>query len=130
MPTYETLLSDAARLPVADRIQLIDAIWDTLPDDSLPPLSDEWVAEIQRRSAEYDAGLAETVSWDQVKAEALRRVGMAVPDASHSLRQTSARSDGSVPPVEILAMPILSLAVRRYNAVVVALIQGVAGLDL
>ncbi|MBL7037160.1 MAG: addiction module protein [Pirellulaceae bacterium] len=83
MTTYETLLADATRLPVADRIQLIDEIWDTLPTDSLPPLSDEWGAEIHRRSAEYDAGSAETVSWEQVKAEALRRVGMAVPDATH-----------------------------------------------
>ncbi len=46
MLTYETLLADAAQLPVADRIQLIDAIWETLPDDSMPPLSDEWIAEI------------------------------------------------------------------------------------
>lgn len=29
MPTYETLLADATRLPVADRIQLIDALGDT-----------------------------------------------------------------------------------------------------
>ena len=43
MPTFETLLADAARLPVPDRIQLFDAIWDTLPVDALPPLSDEWV---------------------------------------------------------------------------------------
>ncbi len=83
MPTYETLLADATQLPLADRIRLIDEIWDTFPDDSLPPLSDEWVAEIERRSAEYDAGSAETVSWERVKADALRRIGMAVPDASH-----------------------------------------------
>ena len=83
MPKFETLLADAASLPVADRIQLIDAIWDTLPTDSLPPLSDEWVAEIQRRSAEYDSGSAETVPWEQVKAEAMRRVKRTVPDASH-----------------------------------------------
>lgn len=84
MPTYETLIAEAERLPVADRIQLVEAIWDTLPADDLPPLSDEWIAEIQRRSAEYDSGTVETVSWEQVKAEALRRVGMAVPDdASH-----------------------------------------------
>jgi len=82
MTRYETVLADASRLPVADRIQLIGDLWDTLPSDLLPPLSDEWVAEIQRRSAEYDAGSAETVSWEQVKAEALRRVGMAVPDAT------------------------------------------------
>ena len=82
MPTYENVLADATRLQIADRIQLIDAIWDTLPADSFPPLSDEWGAEIQRRSAEYDSGLLVTVSWEQVRAEALRRVGVKIPDAS------------------------------------------------
>jgi putative addiction module component (TIGR02574 family) len=82
MPTYENVLADAAKLQVADRIQLIDAIWDTLPADSLPPLTDEWLAEIQRRSAEYESGSADSVSWEQVRAEALRRVGVAIPDAS------------------------------------------------
>jgi len=76
MPNYETLLADASCLPVADRIQLIEALWDTLPVDSLPPLSDEWVAEIQRRSAEYDSGSVQTVPWEQIRAEALRRVGL------------------------------------------------------
>jgi putative addiction module component (TIGR02574 family) len=83
MPTYETLLADATQLPVADRIQLFDAIWDTLPVDAMPPLSDEWVAEIQRRSAEYDSGSVQTIPWEQVKAAALRRLGAAMPDASH-----------------------------------------------
>jgi len=55
MSDYETLLADASRLPVADRIQLIEALWDSVPEDSLPPLTDAWIAEIQRRSAEYDA---------------------------------------------------------------------------
>ncbi len=82
MPSYEILLADAARLSVAERIQLIEALWDTLPGDSLPPLSDEWVAEIQRRSAEYDSGSAETVPWEQVRADAMRRVGLTVSDAS------------------------------------------------
>ena len=82
MPNYETLLADAARLPVEDRLRLLDGIWDTLPSDALPPLSEEWTAEIQRRSAEYDAGRVQTVSWDEIKADALRRVGMAVPDAA------------------------------------------------
>ena len=82
MLTYETLLADAAQLPVAERIQLIDAIWETLPDDSMPPLSEEWIAEIRRRSAEFDSGSVKTIPWEQVKAEALRRVGV-LPDASH-----------------------------------------------
>ncbi len=83
MPTYETLLADAERLPVPDRIQLFDAIWSTLPVDALPPLSDEWVVEIQRRSAEYDSGAVQIIPWEQVKAAALRRLGAPKPDASH-----------------------------------------------
>jgi putative addiction module component (TIGR02574 family) len=83
MSTYDSVLAEAARLQVADRIQVIDAIWDTLPADAIPSLSDEWTAEIQRRSAEYDSGSAETVSWEQVRAEALRRVGVTMPDATH-----------------------------------------------
>jgi putative addiction module component (TIGR02574 family) len=81
MPTIESLLADAVRLPVADRIQLIDAIWDTLPEESLAPLSDEWIAEIHRRSAEYDSGSEETVSWQEIRTEALRRAGVTNPDA-------------------------------------------------
>jgi putative addiction module component (TIGR02574 family) len=81
MPSIESLLADAVRLPVADRIQLIDAIWDTLPEESLVPLSDEWISEIQRRSAEYDSGSAKAVSWQEIRAEALRRVGVTNPDA-------------------------------------------------
>lgn len=82
MQTFEAVLADAALLPVPDRIQLIDAIWDTLPANSLPPLGPEWSAEIGRRSAEYDAGGAEVVSWQEVKSAALRRVGMTMNDAS------------------------------------------------
>lgn len=81
MSKLETLLADVALLPVEDRIQLIDAIWETLPEESLPPLSNEWMAEIQRRSAEIDAGTAETISWEQVRDEAMHRLRMKVPDA-------------------------------------------------
>lgn len=70
MPDYEALLADASRLPIAERIQLIEALWDTVPEDAFPPLSDEWIAEIQRRSAEFDAGLVEAVPWEEVRADA------------------------------------------------------------
>lgn len=82
MQTYETVLADAAQLPVPDRIQLMDAIWETIPSESLPPLGPEWLAEIQRRTAEYDAGKAQVVPWQEVKADALRRAGVATDDAS------------------------------------------------
>ena len=75
MLSYESLLADASRLPVVDRIQLIEALWDTVPADSLPPLTDEWQEEIRRRSAEYESGSVQTVPWEQIRADALRRVG-------------------------------------------------------
>lgn len=82
MPDYQTLLANASGLPVAERIQFIEALWDTLPADSLPPLSDEWVAEIQRRSAEFDSGEVQAIPWEQVRADALRRAGLTVQDAT------------------------------------------------
>ena len=81
MPNYEAVLADASHLPVADRIQLIEALWDTVPADALPPLSDEWIAEIERRSAQYDSGSVPTVPWEQIRAEAFRRAGLTMPNA-------------------------------------------------
>jgi putative addiction module component (TIGR02574 family) len=74
MSDYDTLLANAAQLPVDARIRLIDALWDTLPDDVESPLSDEWLAEIERRSAEYDAGMVHPIPWEQIRTEALRRL--------------------------------------------------------
>jgi putative addiction module component (TIGR02574 family) len=74
MSTIDALLADAAQLPVADRLELIDALWDTLPEEALPPLSEEWMVEIQRRSDELDAGTATTVPWEVVQSEALARL--------------------------------------------------------
>lgn len=76
MSDYQAVFADASRLPIAERIQLIEALWDTVPAESLPPLTDEWLAEIQRRSAEYDSGSVETVPWEQIRAEAFRRAGI------------------------------------------------------
>jgi putative addiction module component (TIGR02574 family) len=71
---YKILLADASHLPVGDRIQLIEALWDTLPADCLPPLTDEWLLEIQRRSAEFDADSVQATPWEQIRADALHRV--------------------------------------------------------
>ncbi len=80
MPDYDSLLASASELPLDVRIQLIEALWDTVPDDSLPPLSDEWVSEIERRSAEYANGSVQPIPWEQVRADARRRAGLTMPD--------------------------------------------------
>jgi putative addiction module component (TIGR02574 family) len=76
MSDYETLLADAAQLPVYARIRLIDALWSTLPEDVEPPLSNEWRAKIERRSANYDAGLEQPVPWKQVLADAVGQLNV------------------------------------------------------
>lgn len=74
MATLDALLTDATQLPLAERIELIEALWETVPEEALPPLSDEWMAEIERRSTEFKAGISKTTPWETVHAEALERL--------------------------------------------------------
>jgi putative addiction module component (TIGR02574 family) len=67
VPDYDSLLVEAAQLPVTERVRLIEALWDTIPDEAAPPVSEEWLAEIERRSREFDAGRVQTVPWEQVR---------------------------------------------------------------
>ena len=74
MTKYEAVLADASQLPVADRIDLIEALWDTVSEETMPPRSDEWLAEIERRSADYVPGVTPTYSWEEIRAEAKQRL--------------------------------------------------------
>jgi putative addiction module component (TIGR02574 family) len=75
MSNYESILAEATHRSVLDRIQLIEAIWDSVPDGKIPPLDQEWPSEIEKRSAEFDSGQAITVTWSEIKASALDRLG-------------------------------------------------------
>lgn len=75
MSDYAHLLAEASQLKLDDRLQLIEALWDTVPSDSLPPLSPEWLAEIKDRCAELDAGKVKGIPWEEVRDAALRRIG-------------------------------------------------------
>ncbi len=79
MSDYETLLNAASQLPTPEKVQFIEALWESVPTASAP-LSDEWLTEIKRRSKEFDAGGITTVPWETVRNEALRRVGIDVVD--------------------------------------------------
>lgn len=82
MTTYADVFANASQLPVRDRLQLIEELWDSVPAEALPPISDEWRAEINKRSAEFDAGTVQPIPWEQIRTDALRRAGIEVPDAS------------------------------------------------
>ena len=55
---------------------------DTMPADLLPPLTDEWLEEVRQRSAQYELGSVQTVPWEQVRADTLRRIEDIQPKAA------------------------------------------------
>lgn len=75
MYDFDSVLSAALLLPQEDRLNLIDALWNSVPPDSDVCFSEEWAHEIERRVAELDSGAPKTISWSQVRDEALSRIG-------------------------------------------------------
>ena len=76
MLNFDTILSAAFHLSVSDRLRLIDQLAASVPDDQPPTLSDEWLAEIDRRSAEIDSGAVATESWDAIRKRLFDRLGV------------------------------------------------------
>ena len=58
-------------LPISERIQLVEDIWDSIADETAGglPLSAEQRAELHRRRAEHAADPSSAVPWEQVRAE-------------------------------------------------------------
>ena len=76
MTKYETILQEAAELSVVDRMQLIEDLWESVPEGELPSLSTDWQDEIHRRSAAFDAFGVAVTPWSEIKANALRRLDL------------------------------------------------------
>jgi putative addiction module component (TIGR02574 family) len=72
--SYEAVLSAANQLPPADQLRLIDALWERVPPDTEAPISEEWLAEIERRMDEFERNPEKTVPWSQVREEAMARL--------------------------------------------------------
>ncbi len=74
-PNLAAVLAAAESLPVTERRELIALLLEGLDDTPSPEseagspgLTDAWRLELARRSAEYDAGRAETVRWEEVQS--------------------------------------------------------------
>ena len=76
MLDYDTIISEASKLSVAERLRLIDELAASVPDDQPPTLSDEWLAEIDRRSKEIDAGAVTTEPWDSIRRRLFDKYGV------------------------------------------------------
>jgi putative addiction module component (TIGR02574 family) len=56
------------QLPRADRLALVQALWDSIAAEGPPPLSDARRRELERRADEDDADPDNVIPWEDVKA--------------------------------------------------------------
>ena len=66
----KVLLQELLQLTPAERIELAQELWDSIPPESedLPSLTAEQMAEIDRRLAEHERDPGRAIPWDVVKA--------------------------------------------------------------
>jgi putative addiction module component (TIGR02574 family) len=62
----EQTIADLSALPVADRLRVVHAIWDSLPDDVDLSPSAEQQAEINRRLDAHEADPSTAISHDEL----------------------------------------------------------------
>jgi putative addiction module component (TIGR02574 family) len=74
MTSLNQVYQAALALPEQERVQLVDDLIATLKPEDAVPLDDAWLAEIERRSEEYDAGVVTGIPWSEVKERARRRL--------------------------------------------------------
>jgi putative addiction module component (TIGR02574 family) len=53
-------------MPIEDRLKVIEAVWDSLPEEAAVPTSPEQRAELNRRLDAYEADPDDLLSWEQV----------------------------------------------------------------
>ena len=66
-------LAEILRLPAEDRARLALELIRSLDPDAESGATDAWDAEIARRGAEVDGGVAETMTLDEYRAHVRRR---------------------------------------------------------
>jgi putative addiction module component (TIGR02574 family) len=75
MTTQSIQLSEILQLSVAERIQLVEDIWDSIVQiPEAVPITDEQKAELDRRLESYRANPTEGISWNELKEKLRQRV--------------------------------------------------------
>jgi putative addiction module component (TIGR02574 family) len=62
------LIPELAQLSPHQRLDLIEALWESL-DDKDVPVTEAQRAELDRRIAGFEQDRAQSISWDQLSAE-------------------------------------------------------------
>jgi putative addiction module component (TIGR02574 family) len=59
-------IDELCALPVDDRLKVVTAVWDSLPEETDVSLSPEQRAELNRRLDAHEANPDAALTWDQV----------------------------------------------------------------
>jgi putative addiction module component (TIGR02574 family) len=59
-------IDELSSLSVDDRLRVVQAVWDSLPEQPADSLSPEQREELNRRVHAYEANPEELLTWDQV----------------------------------------------------------------
>jgi len=65
---------DFSHLTPDERIDLIEALWDSLEPHQAAPITPELAEELERRSANADGSPHAGRSWDEIRAELEKRL--------------------------------------------------------
>jgi putative addiction module component (TIGR02574 family) len=76
MTVFEEVLSAARTLSAEERVRLVDTLSDDIDPADWPRPGEEWLAEIGRRSDEFDQGLSTAAPWSEVRARARKQAGL------------------------------------------------------
>jgi putative addiction module component (TIGR02574 family) len=62
------------RLSVAERLVLVEELWDSIAASTPTPITDAQRAELDRRLADHEANPDDVVSWEEVHSSITRRL--------------------------------------------------------
>jgi len=81
MISYDAVLAAAERLPFVDQKRLAETLLDAFAEHNSPAVSSEWLAVIERRTAELKRDAATAVPLDAVVARMEARIANLPSDA-------------------------------------------------
>ena len=76
MSAFDEVLDAARTLTPVDRLRLAQALWNEMSPSERPRPSEEWIAEVRRRSDSYDEGHLSARPWNEVQACARKQLGL------------------------------------------------------
>jgi putative addiction module component (TIGR02574 family) len=63
----QVLLDEVLKLEPADRLEVMDILWESLDPQDHPPVSDEVLEEAERRIDEHERDPGSAIPWEDVR---------------------------------------------------------------